>query len=305
MRISVVCPKHLAIWGWLGGIVMLFSGGIVQAASPSGCGEGEAIAAERRQYLIERLHAEGFAKPWLKQVFDGAKLCSAKQAVRFNVFNPERISHYRQFTEAYAINLAHRFLRKQRGNLAAAEKRYHVPATIITAILLAETAFGRAALRYSALNVFVSLAVLDPRQDLQAYWTEFRTHQPNLERKWLQLRLEQKSRFGYNQLTALLKLNGSRPAAIRHIRSSYAGALGIPQFLPTSQLQWSIDGNQDGTVNLNHIHDAIASVAYYLNQHGWKRNTTYQQRWKAVWGYNHSSDYVNTIFEISKLLEAK
>ncbi len=253
--------------------------------------------------LQKRLEDEGFTKSWLQKVFVGARLCDTRRAVRFNILHPQPDSYYSQFTEAYSLRLARKFLRKQRRQLEAAATLYQVPAETTTAILLVETAFGRTPRPYYALSVFASLAVINPRIDTASYWQDFRRQHPELKRPWLRSRLKKKSRFGYEQLVALLKLNRDTPGAVRRIRSSYAGALGIPQFIPTSQLQWAVDGNQDGVIDLDQIQDAISSVARYLNKHGWKSNANSEQKWKAVWAYNHSADYVETVLEISRLLK--
>lgn len=61
-------------------------------------------------------------------------------------------------------------------------------------------------------------------------------------------------------------------------KGSYAGALGLPQFLPSSVRQYS-DGDGDNRIDLeNAPADAIASVANFLQQHGWQKNGTVVSR---------------------------
>ena len=51
---------------------------------------------------------------------------------------------------------------------------------------------------------------------------------------------------------------------------SYAGAIGLPQFLPSSIRQWAVDFNGDGKIDLSEPDDAIGSVAHFLAEHGWQ-----------------------------------
>jgi membrane-bound lytic murein transglycosylase B len=83
------------------------------------------------------------------------------------------------------------------------------------------------------------------------------------------------------------------------VRGSYAGAIGMPQFLPSSYLRWAVDGDEDGRIDLNNLNDALPSIANYLTAHGWSADAQFRDRWRAVWEYNHSPNYVRTIFEIA------
>ena len=71
------------------------------------------------------------------------------------------------------------------------------------------------------------------------------------------------------------------------LKSSWAGAIGIPQFIPTSYLDFGVDGNKDGKINLFDLEDAFHSVANYLIKNGWENNTL-----QAIYSYNHSLNYV-------------
>jgi membrane-bound lytic murein transglycosylase B len=61
------------------------------------------------------------------------------------------------------------------------------------------------------------------------------------------------------------------------VRGSYAGAIGIPQFMPASTRRYAVDFDGDGTIDLrNSVADAIGSVANFLSQHGWQRGAEVQ-----------------------------
>jgi membrane-bound lytic murein transglycosylase B len=88
-----------------------------------------------------------------------------------------------------------------------------------------------------------------------------------------------------------------------NINGSYAGAMGICQFMPSNILTLAVDGDGNGSVDLFTHADAIASVANYLKKHGWKPGLNREQKFKAVYHYNHSKYYVNTVLDIAQLLK--
>jgi membrane-bound lytic murein transglycosylase B len=87
------------------------------------------------------------------------------------------------------------------------------------------------------------------------------------------------------------------------IKGSYAGAMGIAQFMPSNILAYGEDGNGDSRIDLFEDADAIFSIASYLKNYGWKPGIDREKAYKVVYHYNHSKYYVNTILEIRELLE--
>lgn len=127
--------------------------------------------------------------------------------------------------------------------LQAAEERYGVPAEIIVAIIGVETVYGRHTGNFETLSALTTLAFdYPPRAEL------FRRELENL---------------------FLLAHEQKRP--VRSYSGSYAGALGYPQFLPSSIRSYAVDFDGNGSIDFddNPI-DAIGSVANYLHVHGWQ-----------------------------------
>ena len=128
------------------------------------------------------------------------------------------------------------------GPLAAIEKRYGVSRTILVAVWAKESGFGAAALPYNAIAALATEAFLGERKDL------FR-----------------------GELIAALKILQAGDIAPARMRSSWAGALGQPQFLPSQFLKTAIDFDGDGKRDIwNSVPDSLASMANYLDQQGWK-----------------------------------
>jgi len=129
--------------------------------------------------------------------------------------------------------------------LAAAETRFGVPAEIIAAIIGVETLYGKQLGRFGTFAALTTLAFdYPPRAEL------FRKE---LEQLLLLAREENRSPLSYI--------------------GSYAGALGLPQFLPSSRRRFAIDFDQDGRIDLaTSPGDAIGSVGNFLAEHGWERD---------------------------------
>lgn len=149
-----------------------------------------------------------------------------------------------RFVEPTRIKAGRRFMRVYEKQLKAAEQRFGVPAEIIAAIIGIETLYGKHMGRYSTFAALTTLAFdYPPRADL------FRGE---LEALLLLAREENRSPLAYV--------------------GSYAGAIGLPQFLPSSKRRFALDVDGDGRIDLTGSRaDAIGSVANYLAAHGWEK----------------------------------
>jgi membrane-bound lytic murein transglycosylase B len=117
--------------------------------------------------------------------------------------------------------------------------------------------------------------------------------------KWV----KRKSKWAYGELKAFLEYTDGHKMDPAKMKGSYAGALGISQFMPSNVLMYAKDGDKDGRIDLFSHADAIASVANYLKRHGWYADIEREKAKKVVWKYNHSKYYVNIIFKISDILK--
>lgn len=136
------------------------------------------------------------------------------------------------------------FWKSEQATLARAEETYGVPAEIIVAIIGVETLYGERAGRIRVLDSLVTLGFRYPRR----------------------------SDFFRSELRHFLLLardEGLDPLAVK---GSYAGAMGVPQFISSSYRNYAIDFDEDGRRDLiSSTVDAIGSVANYLKRHGWQR----------------------------------
>ncbi len=136
------------------------------------------------------------------------------------------------------------FWRANRDILARAEQEYGVPARIIVAIIGVETFYGRVAGSYRVLDALATLGFAYPPRA-----------------KFFASELE--------QFLLLCRAQSLNPTALV---GSYAGAMGLPQFMPSSYRAYAVDFDGDGLINIwDNPVDAIGSVASYLARHGWQR----------------------------------
>ncbi len=127
--------------------------------------------------------------------------------------------------------------------LRKAAQTYGVPPEILVAIIGVESRYGQNTGRYRALDALGTLAFgYPPRGD-----------------------------FFRQQLEELLLLGREQGLSLVEVRGSYAGALGKPQFIPSSYRRFGVDFDGDGRKDLlTNDADAIGSVANYLREHGWR-----------------------------------
>ncbi len=165
------------------------------------------------------------------------------------------------------INRGAEFMQENQATLKAAEDKYGVPAEIIVAIIGVETWYGRNVGSFRVLDALATLAFdYPPRQDF------FRSE---LEQYLLMSREE--------------KMDPGKPVG------SYAGAMGLPQFMPSSFRHYAVDFNGNGRRDLwNETEDVIGSVANYLASRGWRRGEAISAQVKS--GISASKD-----FEFSRL----
>ena len=254
---------------------------------------------------VQAMEEKGHPSAYLNKVFMEAGLRKLDAVVGFNVMNKESTRDYSDFLAPYALRKARRFRSRYRTLLGRAEQAHGVAGEIIVALLQVETQFGRARQPFRVLEVYTTLLLETGPDAVERHYLRLKPDYPELEREYLGQRLEAKQKFALEQLSALVEMGLNHQMDIARLRGSYAGAFGIPQFLPSSYLRWAADGNSDNVISLNNFPDAIFSIAAYLSAHGWAKNAEEGVKRKAVWEYNHSPEYVDAVFAISQAITPK
>lgn len=215
----------------------------------------------------------------------------------------ERTLDYGQFLRPGSVAKARQFKQAEARELAQASARTHVPAEVVVSILTIESGLGTYTGKHSTFAMLASQAVLDQpvaRARLAKAW-------PKSQRAYLtstecETRFRKRAAWARDEIVGLLQLAAREGRSPHFYKGSPFGAVGMPQFVPTSVLKWGTDGNRDGRVDLNSRADAIHSVAVYLREHGWRPGLTRQEQYEVVHTYNHSQTYVNTVLALADRL---
>ncbi|MDN6179652.1 MAG: lytic murein transglycosylase B [Halomonas subglaciescola] len=195
--------------------------------------------------LVEELSGQGIPRDFLVDTLSRA---SASQEVLDAMSGAAE--YHMEWPEYRAIFMTDRrveegaaFMREHREALEKARAEYGVAPAVITAIIGVETYYGRHKGEHRVLDSLATLAFRHP----------------------------QRGDFFRGELAAFLRLAFEQDVDPETLRGSYAGAMGYPQFIPTSYDAYAVDFDDDGKRDLWHNPvDAIGSVAHYFAEHDWR-----------------------------------
>ncbi|WP_268799428.1 lytic murein transglycosylase B [Pseudomonas huanghezhanensis] len=195
-------------------------------------------------FVAEMTRDYGFAGEQLIEVFRDVE---RKQSILDAISRPaERVKPWKDYGPMFLtdarIARGVDFWRQHEATLARAEQEYGVPAQVIVAIIGVETFFGRNTGNYRVIDALSTLGFDYP---------------PRAE-------------FFRKELREFLLLAREEQVDPLTLKGSYAGAMGLPQFMPSSFRAYAVDFDGDGHINIwNDPDDAIGSVASYFKRHGW------------------------------------
>lgn len=150
-----------------------------------------------------------------------------------------------QHADATRIKAGRAFMAEHRRVLDDVAQQSGVPAQVIAAIIGVETKYGQFTGRFPTLETLTTLAFESPRR----------------------------SEFFRRELESLLVMGRQGIVNLKEVRGSFAGALGLPQFMPSSWQNFARGYRDPSRADLiNDPHDAIASVGNFLKLHGWRAN---------------------------------
>jgi membrane-bound lytic murein transglycosylase B len=155
-----------------------------------------------------------------------------------------------RFIDPVRIKAGVKFWQDNAATLAKAEKEYGVPAEIIVGIIGVETIYGRDTGSYRVIDALTTLTF------------DFPVSHP---------RATERQAFFKGELEHFLSLTSRSGVDPLSPRGSYAGAMGLPQFMPSSWVKYAIDFDEDGKVDLfTSPSDVIGSVANYFKAFKWQ-----------------------------------
>jgi membrane-bound lytic murein transglycosylase B len=182
-------------------------------------------------------------------------------------FKKNWLAYRKRFIEPIRLKAGKVFWEQNQAFLTKVEQDTGVPVEIIVSIIGIETIYGRQTGNFRVKDVLSTLAFNYPETPNKSIREQLFKDQ--LRELILLCWSEAGGNLPANNSTK--GLNSSRFNACLNQNSSYAGAIGLPQFMPGSIRQFAVDGDGDGRINLKQSpKDAIASVANFMIKHGWQ-----------------------------------
>jgi len=253
--------------------------------------------------LKQQLIKDGFPPKYIDRVYQSNSV-PLFETVAGTLRMRESKLNYRQFMKPAAIAQARKFIRGHETVLDNTEKTYGVNKYVIVAILSVETRFGSYTGYTPTLDILSTFALMDRKNYRDIVWNLMSAKdRKRWGREAFDEKLIKRSSWAYQELCALLSWAEGQPDKVRSFKGSLMGAVGWPQFLPSSLVRHGADGDGDGQVDLFQPTDAIVSVASYLTAYGWGTAKSRAQKEKVIYSYNHSQPYVETILGIADKLQ--
>ncbi len=201
--------------------------------------------AEVKQFINEMVYKHGFDRTYLEAQFAGAeRLDNVLESIAKPAEKTLTWKQYRPiFVTSKRSNKGKKFIAEYNDVLQRAEKEYGVPVEIIAAIIGVESYYGKHTGKYTIFDSLTTLGFDYPPR----------------------------SSFFKSELKQFLLLSKEENISIDKMTGSYAGAMGMPQFISSSYRRYAVDFDGDGKRDLwNSVADVIGSVANYFSQHGWQ-----------------------------------
>ncbi len=212
---------------------------------------------EVQAYIDELVRRHGLDRDFVERAFAQARYSEQAEKLTTPSLAPAAARNWIDYrgrnVDERRIRDGAQFLREQRAVLGRASAQYGVPAEVITGILGIETVFGRHTGSFRTLDVLLTLS-FDYTRRAPLYREELA------------------------QFLILCHEQGIDPLAQR---GSFAGAVGLPQFMPGSIRRWAVDFDGSGAIDLTNRDDAVGSVANFLASHGWQRDLPIYLRARA------------------------
>ncbi len=275
---------------------------------PLDAGTAEAVTPDFEP-IKQRLVEDGINAEVVQACFADPRFKVIPDLLMLNVRQPSGTAGYTRFIEDQSVRTASAFLSLHRSRIEKVLKDSPVNPEVVVAILQVESSLGAYRGTYPLLNVYASLTLLDSDQlelIFPGYWARvLEGNGPgdlDTARNQAKKRADLKARWAYRELRTLFIMAGEGRLDPLSAKGSWAGAYGLPQFIPTSYEAYGRDGNGDGRVDLETLEDAVASISHYLRIHGYRKDRPGKRR-KAVWHYNHSDEYVDCILTLAERIE--
>lgn len=260
------------------------------------------------QYLKKILKQKKFSQRFINAVVKNYEPDSFSSVIRLNMLGFLNPPQHSVLVTDEGISKSKEFIESYSKAFQKVERRDHVPATVIAALLWVETKHGKLTGKYHVLSAFGHLIQTTRKDVLKelttlAIETEKSKNRPTKQlAKTMRDRAKRKSDWAIDQLKALEKLHKKDKQMAEELLGSFAGAFGIPQFIPSSYWTYAKPIKLGRVADLYNPEDAISSVGNYLKKEGWNSRRKKRQM-KALMHYNNSQDYAESILDLSEKIK--
>ena len=218
-------------------VLLFLIAGLVQA--------GDFDQTEKEKFIQEMVDEHNFEKPALEDLFSKVKLLDyVLEAISRPAEKSKEWHEYRKiFVTPERISKGVTFWQENRDLLLDVEREYGVSREMIVAIIGVETYYGKHKGKYRVIDSLATLAFNYPKR----------------------------AKFFRNELKQFLLFTRELKMDPFSRMGSYAGAMGMPQFMPSSFQSYAVDFDKDGKINIwDHKPDIFGSIANYFKHHGWQ-----------------------------------
>jgi membrane-bound lytic murein transglycosylase B len=239
--------------------------------------ECDALTAEdicaRKESLCRSLEEKGFTAEEIGVVLSDRRIVLYPENIGKKGKGLDYFGRNFGLLTCKSIDRGRKILRDNSAVLTDIGERLHVEPEVLVAVYRVETNFGQYVGTYPVINSLLTMTLIENRRS-----------------GWAESELV--------NLFVLARMSNADPVAIK---GSWAGAFGLCQFIPSSFLNYGVDGNNDGTVDLFQFADAMASIANYLSGHGWVSGDPDKMK-KAIYAYNHCDNYVQAVLAYAEAI---
>lgn len=264
-------------------------------AAAEGLPEGGLLHTPFGAALAGRLVADGFDRGRVEALLDDKRLAINPTTIAYAIVYKESKFDYEKFLLEERLSRARAFIAANHELLAAATARSGVPGEVIAAILMIESDFGAYRKLHPVFNVFMTLLWAAEPANFETVRSIVQKRIPEATTEKVRERTKSKAKWGYEQLTYLLRIAEREKIDLPALEGSWAGAFGMPQFIPSSYWGYAVDGSGDGRADLYTTADAVFSVGNYLKSFGWRDGLSEEKQRGVVRRYNNSELYAATV----------
>lgn len=258
------------------------------------------------KYAAKRMKKAGLGPKFIQRAGETYETSRFAQVLELNLLLFLKKSDYHgvQVSDSAARDVR-AFINSNSRAIKRAEREHGVPGSVIASLLWLESRHGQNKGEFHVPSAYIHLLQaerLSVQQHLQRSASNYTNKVSAKARKEITKRTKIKAEWALSELKAIQAMHRRNKNTLPELRGSFAGAFGIPQFIPSSYVRWAQSASTKRPADLTRADDAILSVGNYLRLNGWKRKLA-KSHIPALMKYNNSKDYAKAILKLAKFVD--